>query len=638
MAINWKNGFTPVSELTLDNFSDFARDYAQYAYMLCYKASFDEKQAVSLSASALAAVACKESGKESSSSLMPEEAIKRVLLDILTKQQLVRLNNDDIKTDKTATDEQLDSIVNKAVSIANTEMPRYARVFSGTKGSLVIVGLVVLLLAAIVLIWVNPFSCSGQKQIVLVEKTGDVSSAAKPDADMLVEVTFDDSAAENLVSGGSYPVLFTLGGPDSRSVTDVAVINSASEPVEVYPCGEERYCFIAVQSDVYQAVISNDDGQMSAYFIVPEIDDSALDTPYYVISHNDTAEIKLAPGQSVVPQSSMGTIEKNGMGYEYIPNDDAIGIDTFDVMLADGTTCTVPVLVCNSAPYISPASLKAQIKHTPSRAGMLAGRIDASDADGDNISFKLSSSSGCSVMLSADGSYIAMIDPEYRLGTAEFSFTAGDGVEVSDPYTVEIELSNGLIDASEINKDFVCYSGNDGYYTFELPDKDNDGDRLEWTLVTDNVNGVTVQRGSQITIIDGRMVSYRIAPSLDENFTEVLTFSCSDGWANGSLMTVICNNKANRAPVSSGENSAVIPAGSLALLDVTVKDDCPFDQCAVISVDNVQGGTVEDKTGWSDMKFAFTPDGTTSYCSVTLTVADVLTGASAVIVYDITVE
>ncbi len=269
---------------------------------------------------------------------------------------------------------------------------------------------------------------------------------------------------------------------------------------------------------------------------------------------------------------------------------------------------------------------------------MLAGKIDSSDADNDKVVFALNGSSGCSVMLSSDGSYIALIEPDYRLPEATFSFTVSDGIAVSDPYTVKIALSNNLIAPSEKTLEFVCYSGNDGFYSFELPEFDDDGDRIEWTLVTENTGGKTSQWNSRIAIVNGYMVTYQIDPALNEDFVEALTFSCSDGWANGSLMTVICSNKENRAPVSSGQNSAVVPANAASLLEVTVKDDCIFDRCVIVSVDNVSGGSVSENTGWSDMSFVFTPDGSMIYCSATLTVADVLTGATAQIVYDITVE
>ncbi|MBE6760481.1 MAG: hypothetical protein E7554_10445, partial [Ruminococcaceae bacterium] len=119
MSVNWKNGITPISELTLENFPDFAEDYARYAYSLCYKATLNEKEAVTKSAAALAAVACQEAGKPGSDQLMPEEAIKRVLLDVLNKQQLVQLNNDNMDTKIDPRQEYLDIVVKKAVSITN---------------------------------------------------------------------------------------------------------------------------------------------------------------------------------------------------------------------------------------------------------------------------------------------------------------------------------------------------------------------------------------------------------------------------------------------------------------------------------------------------------------------------------------
>lgn len=638
MSVNWKNNMTPISEITLESFPDFAREYAVYTYMLCHKATLDARQAASLSASALAAVACQEAGKEGSDKVMPEEAIKLVMLDVLSKQQLARLNSDEFDSTKAPEEKVVDAIVEKATSIARVEMPRYARVFSGTKGTLVIVGLVVMLVAAIILIWVNPLACNTVTKVVVAGKTGDVSAAAKPDADMLVNVSFDDAIAER-VNSGSYPVVFTLDGPDSRAVTGVSVLDSMQQEIAVYPCGEEQYCFIASQSDVYQTVISSPTGQRSAYFIVPDVDEPLNGPAYYVVSHNDRASISLAPGQTVTSLPVLGQLEEAFGSYTYVPTSNAggIGLDTFSYTEADGTVYTVPVLVCNSAPYIDPASLENQVRHTPSRAGMIAGVILASDADGDQLTFELAGTNGCSVMLSANGSYFALIDPEYRLGEASFEFVVSDGISASDPYTVNIALTNNLISASEMTKDFVCYSG-DEMYEFELPAVDDDGDALTWTLVTENQNGVTTQWQSQVAVVQGNVVKYRTSADLNENFTEVLTFACSDGWANGTLMTVICNVKENRAPVSSGNNSAEINGLSATVLEVTVRDDCPFDRCAIVSVDNAVGGSVAQNTGWEQMKFTFTPDGSETYCRVTLTVADVLTGLSSQIVYDITVN
>ncbi len=638
MSINWKGGITPVSELTLENFPGFAEDYAQFAYQLCFKATMNEKEAIAKSAAALAAVACQESGKPGSDKLMPEEAIKRVLLDVLSKQQLVRLNSDEFQTIKTPSQEALDIIVRRAVEVTNAEMPRYARVFSGTKGSLVIIGLVVMLLAAIVLIWVNPFACSGTDKVILMGKTGDVSAAARPDADMLVGVTFDDSGAEK-INSGAYPVLFTLDGPDSRAVTGISVLDSDGNSVDVYPCGEERYCFIVTASDVYQAVISGPTGERPAYHIVPEVVCSSSDAQSYVVSHNYTAEIVLDYGQSILTPPVLGRFDETPLGLSYVPSSsaDGIGLDTFSYTEADGTVITVPVLVCNSSPYIEPDSLRAEVLHTPSRSGMYAGVIRSSDADGDTVTFELVDTDGCNVVLSPNGSYFALIDSGYRLGEAGFSFTVSDGIAVSDPYHVTITLKNNLIQPAEISHDFVCYAGEDGYYTFELPAVDDDGDALTWTLVTDNVNGVTTLWNSRVSVTNGNLVSYRIDPALDERFVEALTFSCSDGWANGTLMTVICNNRENLAPVSSGNNAAAIASGSSAVLEVTVNDDCPFDRCRIIAVEGVEGGTVREGEGWEQMKFTFTHDGESEKGSVAVTVADTLTGKTARIVYDINI-
>ena len=641
MKINWLSGVTPVSELTLENFESFASDFAPYAYSLCYKATFDEKQAINYSAGALAAVACKEAGKEGSEELMPKEAIGRVLLEVLNKQQLAQLNNDDIKTDRQADQRTIDAIVEKAVELTNANMPRYARVFSGTKGTLVILGIVAVIVAAIVLIWLNPNACNAVAQSGASGTTGEVDAAARPDTDMLINVLFDDSAAEQ-VNTGAHPVVFVVDGPDSRAVTSVSVINSQGVAQSAYPCGEYKYCFIATESDVYQTVIGSELGEMSAYYIVPPAasDSDVPDNQYYVVSHNDTALIALADSDILSILPSKGTVEETFGGYIYTPagGEDCIGLDMIGYTDASGKLYKVPVLVSNSSPYIDPGCLRCEAAHTPTKAGMLAGRIISSDEDGDELTFALADTKGCSALISPDGSYIVLVEPEYRAEEASFSFTVTDGIIVSEPYTVSISLTNNLIEAREMNVGFVCFAGEDGYYNFELPAVDDDGDKLTWSLVTETVGGYTAQWGSEVIVEDDNVVLYRIDPELDEDFVEVLTFSCGDGWLNGTLMTVICTNRENLAPVSSGNNYAEVKAGSVNnILTVTVNDDCQFDKCVITAVGNVRGGQVAHNTGWSEMTFAFTPDGSEERCSVLVTVTDINSEKSVQIVYDIKV-
>lgn len=642
MSVNWKLGTTPVSELSLDNFDDFAQDYAQYTFMLCYKATLDEKQAASLSAEALSSVACKEAGKEGSDKLFPEAAIKQVLLDVLNKQQLTQLNNDNIKAEKIPDERIIKIIVDKAVELTNNNMPRYARVFTGIKGTLVILGLVAVLLAAIVLIWINPNACNAVAQIGSSGETGYVDAAARPDTDMLISVDYDSSEAEK-INSGSYPVVFSVDGPDSRSVTSIGVFNSRGEEQEAYPCGEYEYCFIATEGDVYQTVIGSEMGQMSAYYIVPPIEseENAPENSYYVVSHSGTTIVSIDEGAAFTALPSKGALEDAFGGYIFTPAGGAecIGLDSFSYTTADGEIYTVPILVSNSSPYIDPSCLTVSVHHTPSRAGMLAGKIVSSDADNDTLVFSLTGSTGCSVLISPDGSYVVLVEPEYRMDTAEFSFTVSDGIIVSDPYTVRISLENNLINATEVTKEFVCFSGENGFNEFTLPEVDDDGDPLVWTLVTESVNGKTVLWNSEVYIQNGNVVRYRLNPALDYDFVEVLTFSCSDGWDSGSLMTVVCSNRENRAPVSSGENNAVISSESKSnVLEVSIVNDCEFDKCIILSIDEVVGGMVKENEGWDELKFTFIPDGSTDYCTVVLNVCDVYTEKCTRIVYDIVLD
>lgn len=640
MRINWIEGTTPVSELSLVNFPDFARDFADHTYRLCYKASLDEKLAKSLSQSVLAAVICQESGKEGSDSVMPEQAIKSAMLDIMTKQQLTRLNNDSIKTDVEPKQRDLDEIVEKAVEKANAQMPRYARSFTGTNGTLVIIGIVAVVIVAIVLIWTNPLACTFTEKGASGGKTGPISAAARPNPDILIDVDFDTSAGSR-VNSGVVPVMLSLNGPDANLVTGVAAFASDGTQTAVYPCGAGRYCFAAEKTDVYKVVVSDGGSQLAAYKSVAEIagegEEGLPEARYYVLSHNGTLELPFDGSTQIITEPSKGELRDNDGVLTYVPGEgaDGIGIDVFSYDMGDGAECCVPIIVSNHSPFVEPTCLSAAATHTPTRSGMLAGRLSVSDEDGDGVAFSLLEQKGCTVLISPNGSYVVLFEPDYRAPSASFSFSVTDGIVTSDPYTVDILLQNNLIAAAEINKSFVCYSGANGYYDIELPRVDEDGDPITWALVTQTADGLTAQWRSEIRIEDDGHVRYRIDPSRNEAFTEILTFSCSDGWMSGGTATVICSNLPNLPPVSSGENSAPVVGGTASVLEVTVKDDCIFDVCRIASVESVTGGTVVPDEGWNEMRFTFTPDGTLQYCQVQLTVEDIVTGERVPIVYDI---
>lgn len=639
MTINWKEGRTPISELTLDNFTEFAETYAQYTYLLCYKATLKDKEAEALSVSALSRVISRESAKTGSSAVYPEEGIKNAVKPLLTKQQISNLDNESIKPAMIPDQELCAEIAKKAAEKAAVEMPRYARVFTGTTGALTIVGIVAIIILAVALVWVNPFSCSSGAASA-AEDMGQISAISRPDPELLIDIAFESHRGK--ANAGVEPIIATLEGPDTTRVSEVAGYNAAGEEISVWQCGVNRYCFIAESDGIYRLVARSDSGELAAYRSVSRIKGADAESPpeqsYIVLTHNEQARLTLDSSAVITAKPEKGELVATVGGYDYIAGEgaDGIGLCSVSYSLADGSEYTIPILVTNSLPYVESSSLAGSCRNTPTKRGYFAGRIMASDADGDTVRYTLGAQVGCSVMIAPNGGYLLLVDEDYRGENASFSFTVSDGILTSETYTVNISLVNNLLWQYEYSFDFVCYGGENGYYELALPMTDADGDPLEWTLTSENTNGFTAANNSEIAINDAGIIRYCIDPARNTDFVDTLYFTCSDGWRSSDTITVSCNNRANQPPASSGNNVVTISTTDYSkVCELGIVDDCPFDQCVITAIDTVYGGTVPTQDGWQELQFTFLPDGTTDYCYAYVTVTDTVTGLSAVVVFEI---
>lgn len=322
-----------------------------------------------------------------------------------------------------------------------------------------------------------------------------------------------------------------------------------------------------------------------------------------------------------------------------------VGIDSIDVTLEDSHgiefSSAIPVIVVNSAPYYSDSTaLYTSVKHTPASSGYLFGTLSASDAQKDRLTYTLTAQTDCSVTLSPRGSFMLFIDKDYRGHTASFDFTVSDGIMTSEPYRYTVSLENSIPAAEEYTQEFVCYTGENGWYTVELPKTDADGDTLVWSIATELTEDGRTPEGNYISFENGlSSVLIRPNPERNEDFEETLVFTCSDGWLSSDAISVNCKFEENKAPTAGEENraevSALLPRETFFL---DIKDDCEFDICAIIGVISCTGGEVTENLGWKSLEF--TVDFDTSADSfepveVILLVEDIVTKETVEVEYTI---
>ncbi len=291
------------------------------------------------------------------------------------------------------------------------------------------------------------------------------------------------------------------------------------------------------------------------------------------------------------------------------------GVDSINFTIEDNyglvTDAAVSVVVENSSPYYADSSqLYATVLHTPSNTGYLFGTLSAADVQNDKLTYKLVNQTDCSVTLSPGGSFMLFIDPDYRGHTASFDFTVSDGLLTCEPYRYTISLHNNIIQSGKFSQKFVCYSGENGWYAIDLPSTDSDGDILNWTVTTELSSDSRTPKGNYISFADGlSTVLIRPDPERNEEFSETLTLTCSDGWLSSDTITVRCSFIENQPPKAGRKNRAEITASErngVFILDIT--DDCEFDKCVIKEVVSCTGGKVVPNIGWNTLSFTINFD------------------------------
>lgn len=672
MGLLWKK------ELTLENFEDFATEYVKPTYLMAYKATLSEYQASNISSAALSKVfSLREVYADSGENVVPEKAIADAIEPMLTKIQFSNLHNTSISPDENdlPSTEELISIVDKAVDKARAEMPRYAPVYSGTMGVVLIMTMVVVIVAAIALICLNPFAKNAEDGGASAD-TMYVDSAARIDPEYMVDLSADIcgvSADGYEFNTGAVPVMVELSGPDTGLTKYISATDADGAPIKLYQYDARKYCYISHGEGVYRIIATASNGKSQSLYtgiydnssvsdgdIVPpnifiaiphgqqitaDIFDSDKISSAAIVSEdeeNTVSSSELAAQLSVIPpQSGTLALSADNSSLIYTAAETA-GLDRIVLRYKTDNgeiiDYTVPVMISNAAPVIDASSLNIELVHTPSHNAVTAGKLLVSDSDSDPVTFNLVNTVNCSVMLAPNGSYIASIDKDYTGSFASFTFTATDGLITTDPATVSFTLKNQLLTQLEYTQNFICYAG-EYYYTLDLPQEDLDGDKLKWTVITPLTNGLT-PNGNEISVSDdGSTILYRISPDLNEDTVEQISLVCTDGWLQSPTIAFLCNISENKPPVSAGGNSINIPLQQAQVeCSLNIKDDFELDKCVISGVHTAVGGAVTPNTGWNQLKFTFNPDGTETDCYVILTVKDTLSGKMSNIRYTITRE
>ncbi|MGR5311748.1 retention module-containing protein, partial [Photobacterium damselae] len=305
---------------------------------------------------------------------------------------------------------------------------------------------------------------------------------------------------------------FTVMVDDGNGGTDTITVTVNVTPVNDAPIGDD----VSAETQEDTAVT----GQLTATDV-------------------DGDNLTFKPGSD--PTNGSVTVNPDG-SWEYVPNPDFNGEDSFTVVVDDGNggtdtiTVTVNVTPANDAPVGEDVTAETQEETA------VTGQLTATDADGDNLTFKPGSNpENGSVTINADGSWEYVPNPDFN-GEDSFTVVVDDGNGGTDTITVTVNVTP--INDAPVGEDVSVETQEETAVTGQLTATDVDSDNLTFKQGSDPTNG-------QVTVNpDG---SWEYVPNPDFNGEDSFTVVVDDGNGGTDTITVTVNvTPANDAPV--GEN------------------------------------------------------------------------------------
>jgi VCBS repeat-containing protein len=327
---------------------------------------------------------------------------------------------------------------------------------------------------------------------------------------------------------------------------------------------------------------------------------------------------------TLITTASNGSLSLNSDGsFVYTPAANFNGTDTFVYVANDGyensvqTTVTITVAAIADAPAAADDSYSTAIDEmltVDADGGVLA---NDSDADGDSMAVVVVDNPAHGTLsLATDGSFTYSPESGYQ-GVDTFTYTATDGVLVSEETTVTINVNSALTTAED---EYVV--NEDNTLTVDVSsgvlanDSDVDGDTLTVTLVS------STQHGALSLNVDG---SFSYTPAADFNGTDTFVYTASDGLSESADTTVTITVQPQAdAPVVTGDTYRTPVDETLAVAassGVLVNDsDVDGDSLTPSVVSGPAHGTVNLA---ADGSFTYTPEsGFQGTDSFTYTVTD----------------
>ncbi|MBL4852298.1 MAG: tandem-95 repeat protein [Gammaproteobacteria bacterium] len=252
------------------------------------------------------------------------------------------------------------------------------------------------------------------------------------------------------------------------------------------------------------------------------------------------------------PANGLLTLNADGT-FEYIPNEDFNGTDSFTYQITDGNGATDTATVNISINAVADAVDDSQTTDED-----IASTINVlnNDSFGPNAMVTgVTNGANGTVTIGSNGEVTYTPNSDFN-GNDTYTYTVTTAAGNTEMATVNVTV-NSVNDPPVAIDDSANTNEDTAVTVAVLPnDSDADGDMLQVTQVTDGTNGVAI-------VNTNGTITY--TPNPDFNGTDTVTYTISDGQGGFDTATLtVTINAINDAPVIVSVDSAVVSEEGLA--------------------------------------------------------------------------
>ena len=412
------------------------------------------------------------------------------------------------------------------------------------------------------------YKVSGQEQIfeliIYVKNINDIPEIMQIDTLNLLE---DTSISFNITvtDADADFIKYTYTEPSNGNLSGEAP-QFLYKPLANY-YGSDSFVFTAADNDAFTQITVN--------ILVESVNDKPVTTDQEIsVAKNSSKEINLTSSDIdsdnityiINDLPSNGDLSGTGSRYQYKPDLDFIGSDSFTYQAFDGelysekSVYTIQIQSFNEAPVAKNANLKTQ------EDTELSAKLDADDQDEDTLTYIIvkNPEKGFLELRNINtGEFTYNPNPD-EFGIDTFTFMASDQSSSSNiaAITITIEPVNDKPEVSDIN--FKCFEDTNTQITLTASDIENDD--LTFIIVENPESGT-------LEIINQNNGLFMYKPALNKTGADLFKFKVNDSHLDSEIASVMISiTPVNDAPEAISNkievNEDQIQTGQLQAVDI----------------------------------------------------------------------